>query len=228
MKNIVLNIPHSSINGLYDSRFGKWTKNPQFINDIVNKWTDWFTDYLFIENDLNIKSVVFPYSRFVCDVERLENDTMEDQGIVYTSFDGYKRDLNNEQIDNIKQLWKSHQENLIKCINKDTILIDCHSFPSEIENVDICIGYNDDWSFDEKIVNIIKTEFETMGYSVALNKPFSNSITPKTNFDYKSVMIEVNKRVYMNENTLTLNPNVRQWMRWSGTLNSIYNNLLNL
>lgn len=32
-----------------------------------------------------------------------------------------------------------------------------------------------------------------------MNTPYSNSITPKTNFEYKSVMIEVNKRVYMNE-----------------------------
>lgn len=117
---------------------------------------------------------------------------------------------------------------MIECINKDTILIDCHSFPSEIENIDICIGYNNDWSFDEKIVNIIKTEFENKGYSVALNKPYSNSITPKTNIEYKLVKIEVNKSVYMNENTLTLNPNIRQWMRWSGTLNNIYRELNNL
>lgn len=230
MKDIVLNIPHSSVYGIFDHRFGRWSVSPYFVNDIVRKWTDWYTDYLFIRNNPNIRSVVFPYSRFVCDVERLENDEMEEigQGIAYTSFDGYKRELNSEQFDNIKRLWNSHQDNLIKCIDKDTILIDCHSFPSEIKNVDICIGHNVDWSYDGKIVSLITTEFEKMGYSIAINNPYSNSITPKTNVEYKSVKIEVNKRVYMNEETLKLNPNIRQWMRWSGTLNRIYNKLLDL
>ena len=55
MKNIVLNIPHSSINGIYDEKYGKWCKSPLFINNIVNKWTDWYTDYLFSVDNSNIK-----------------------------------------------------------------------------------------------------------------------------------------------------------------------------
>ena len=40
-----------------------------------------------------LRSVVFPYSRFVCDVEPLENDAMESigQGIIYTRYNGYER-----------------------------------------------------------------------------------------------------------------------------------------
>ena len=41
-----------------------------------------------------------------------------------------------------------------------------------------------------------------MGYSVEFNKPYSNSITPQMPFPYTSVMIEVNKRLYMDEQTL--------------------------
>lgn len=228
MKNIVLNIPHCSTNGIYDEKFGKWCKSPLFINNIVNKWTDWYTDYLFSVDNPNVTKVVFPYSRFVCDAERLENDEMEKigQGIAYTSFDGYKRRMTEEEKERVFELWKGHQNNLIKHINKDTILIDCHSFPSEMGKSDICIGFNNDWSYDENIIDIIKTEFENKGYSVEMNTPFHNSITPQTDFEYKSVMIAVNKRVYMNEKLLTLNPNVRQWMRWSGTIEKIYNNIL--
>ena len=230
MRNIVLNIPHSSTNGIYDNKFGKWTKNPLFYNEIVNNWTDWYTDYLFDIDNLNITKVVFPYSRFVCDAERLENDEMEKigQGIVYTSFNGHERTINEEEKERVYQLWKEHQDNLIKHINKDTILIDCHSFPSYLSQVEICIGFNNDWSYDENIINIIKTEFENMGYSVTLNCPYSNSITPNTGFEYKSVMIEVNKHIYMDEKTLKMNPNIRQWMRWSNTLKNIYNKLMKL
>lgn len=229
MKNIVLNIPHSSTNGIYDEKFGKWSKSPLFINNIVNKWTDWYTDYLFGVDNNKIKKVVFPYSRFVCDAERLENDGMEKvgQGIAYEIFNGYKRTITEDEKERIFRLWKEHQNRLIECIDKDTVLIDCHSFPSEMSKSDICIGFNNDWSYDESIVDIIKTEFENMGYSVSINTPYSNSITPKADFEYKSVKIEVNKRVYMNEKTLSLNPNIRQWMRWSSTINKIYDKILN-
>ena len=39
MEKIVLNIPHSSVNGIFDT-YGKWPRNHHFINDCVNKWTD--------------------------------------------------------------------------------------------------------------------------------------------------------------------------------------------
>lgn len=41
-------------------------------------------------------------------------------------------------------------------------------------------------------------------------------------FPYTSVMIEVNKRVYMDESTLRLEYSALKWMRWSGTLRRIY------
>ena len=54
-------------------------------------------------------------------------------------------------------------------------------------------------------IEYIKDLFSSHGYKVGINDPYSNSITPKSKFDYKSVMIEVNKRCYMDENTLALN-----------------------
>lgn len=228
MKNIVLNIPHSSINGIFDETIGKWKNNPFFINECVNKWTDWYTDLIFNCDDVNLTKIVFPYSRFVCDVERLVDDEMEKigQGIIYTHFNGYERKpLNEKEIGCLYKLWQTHQNNIIKCLTSDSILIDCHSFPSYLSESDICIGYNNDWSYNEKLINIIRHTFEENGYSVSLNMPFANSITPKTDFNYKSVMIEVNKSVYMNESTLKLNTNPRQWMRWFGTIKKIYENV---
>jgi N-formylglutamate amidohydrolase len=178
----------------------------------------------------NVSTVVFPYSRFVCDAERPENDPLEEigQGIIYKEFGGFKRHVMSEkQIKETKQLWDQHQKALKKHIkNSDTVLIDCHSFPRELSDCDICIGYNNDWSYNDKIVNGIKKIFKSMGYSVEFNKPYSNSITPQMPFPYTSIMIEVNKRVYMNEKTLCLEYSALKWTRWAGTLRRIYEFLM--
>lgn len=102
-RNIVLNIPHTSINGVFDPKFGGWPHNQYFVNNCLNKWTDWYTDFLFstLSEQENVSTVVFPYSRFVCDAERLENDKLEEigQGIIYKEFGNFKRNpMNKKQI----------------------------------------------------------------------------------------------------------------------------------
>lgn len=42
------------------------------------------------------------------------------------------------------------------------------------------------------------------GYRVGVNNPYSNSIAPDCGIRYQSVMIELNKRIYMDENTLEM------------------------
>ena len=174
--------------------------------------------------------MVFPYSRFVCDAERLEDDPLEEigQGIIYKEYGYHKRnDMNEKQIKETLRLWEQHQKSLKKHIKSpNTVLIDCHSFPSDLSDCNICIGHNDDWSYNGKIVNGIVKIFKSRGYTVEINKPFSNSITPQMPFPYTSVMIEVNKRVYMNESTHCLEYSALKWMRWSGTLRRIYEFLM--
>lgn len=231
--NIVVNIPHSSINGIFDTKYGKWCYNQYFMNKCVKKWTDWYTDFLFygLSRLENVDTVVFPYSRFVCDVERLENDEKDKigQGIIYTQFEKFKRgELSDDKKQFLLDLWQEHRDNLKNFLNERSLLVDCHSFPSTLYDTDICIGYNDDWSYDENIVNGIKNIFESRDYTVTVNKPYSNSITPETDFKYKSVMIEVNKRVYMNESLLTLEQDGMKWARWNGTLEMIYNHIFSI
>ncbi len=228
---IVLHIPHSSINGIFDKEIGKWPRNAFFVNTCVKEHTDWFTDMLFHTGDNAIKEIIFPYSRFVCDVERLEDDELNriGQGIVYTEYNGYKRGaLSEEEYDKIVQLREEYLMRLKSHITENSILIDCHSFSNRTmeDTPDICIGYNNDESYSGLIVNEIANNFEKSGYSVKFNFPYANSLYPKMPFAYKSVMIEVNKRIYMDEDTITLNTNPRQWMRWYGCLERIYRKLL--
>ena len=83
-ERIVLNIPHASIEGIAESG---WQQGKSFFSK-VREWTDWYTDYLFWSNQKQIIPVRFDLSRFIVDVERLENDPLDaiGQGILYKKF----------------------------------------------------------------------------------------------------------------------------------------------
>ena len=181
---------------------------------------DYYTDELFVSHaeTEHISSVVFPYCRLYCDVERLINDPLEKEGLgirylrevktgsgyPYRSFSS-KNEAFIQYID-----FHSSVSKKIIAMGEGTLLIDCHSF-SSIPNllnsnppdIDICIGYNDDDTCPNKVVigNIVHY-FESLGYKVGMNEPFSNSKTFSVPIKYHSAMIEVNKRLYMDELTL--------------------------
>ena len=210
-KRIVLNEPHASIEGLYDNQLSFWNIDEHFINDIVLKWTDWHTDYLFhgYGGD-NIRTVRFPYSRFIVDADRLWNDPLEEhgQGIIYKQFEGYSRNVPKENEKQLLGLWHWHQHRLRNCLCEDALLLDCHSFPSEMGDIDICIGFNEDWSKPHKeTVELAVNLFEDNSYMVGINEPYSNSETPECSFQYQSMMLEVNKKTYMEEGSLHLKTN---------------------
>lgn len=210
-KRIVLNEPHASVEGLYDNQLSFWNIDERFINDIVLKWTDWHTDFLFHGyRSENIRTVRFPYSRFIVDAERLWDDPLEQhgQGIVYKQFDGYTRSVPEENEQQLLGLWHWHQQRLRDNLCEGALLLDCHSFPSEMSDVDICIGYNEDWSKPNKqTLELAVSLFEDSGYKVGINEPYSNSETPDCPFAYQSMMLEVNKRAYMEDGTLCLKRN---------------------
>ena len=207
-RRIVINEPHASIEGLYDEHLGFWDIDEEFFNDVVLKWTDWHTDYLFHGNRIDgVRTVRFPYSRFIVDAERLWDDPLEreGQGILYTRFGRYVRNIPDENRSNLLGLWHQHQAKLRKNLCPDALLLDCHSFPSVMGDVDICIGYNEDWSKPAKdTLEFAANLFEENGYKVGFNEPFSNSETPDCPFRYQSMMLEINKRVYMSEDSLHL------------------------
>lgn len=79
IERIVLNIPHSS-DAFPEGCKGSWEDG---VDEHIRRWTDWETDRLFGAASLadrRIRPVVFPWSRFFCDVERLENDPLESVG----------------------------------------------------------------------------------------------------------------------------------------------------
>ena len=205
---IVLNEPHASIEGLYDDELSFWNIDAKFINDVVMRMTDWHTDFLFHGyRDERIKTIRFPYSRFIVDAERLWGDPMEaiGQGIVYRYFDNHVRMVPETTEKRLLGLWHWHQHRLIDVLCEGALLLDCHSFPSELSDVDICIGYNEDWSKPHRdVIECAVNLFEDHGYKVGVNEPYSNSETPDCPFQYQSMMLEVNKKAYMDEHSLRI------------------------
>ena len=239
LRNIILHIPHSS------TKFPK--KSGCSFHDLNNEerlLIDYYTDELFEPNTKSnrIDNVVFPYCRLFCDVERLINDPLESQGlgISYSRREsirgndsmGYASFSTLSEAFNLYADFHAEVAKKIVENNGHTMLIDCHSF-SSIPNllnrnppsdIDICIGYNDDDTCPDKVVisNIVQ-HFKSQGYKVGINEPFSNSKTFAVPVKYYSFMIEVNKRLYMNEETLEKSDN---FARLHQIIESLYRKLL--
>ena len=207
-ERIVLNEPHASIEGLHDNQLSFWNIDDWFINEVVLKWTDWHTDYLFHgSKSERVRTVRFPFSRFIVDAERLWDDPLEEkgQGILYRHFLGYTREIPQKHEEVLLNLWHQHQETLRNNLCTNALLLDCHSFPSSMGEVDICIGFNEDWSKPCKdTIEMAANIFDMNGYTVGINDPYSNSETPDCPFRYQSMMLEVNKKVYLEDGSLRL------------------------
>ena len=215
--NLLLHVPHSSTSFPVESKV--------CFNDLDDEerlLIDYYTDNLFVpeQEANNICHMIFPYCRLYCDVERLINDPLEKDGlgISYSRWvqcqDRHGIVLRSYSVKNEAfALYADYHSDISKKLVGligTTLLVDCHSFSalpnllnSNPPDIDICIGYNDDETCPSKVVigNIVQY-FMSKGYKVGINEPFSNSKTFNVPVTYHSIMIEVNKRLYMDEHTL--------------------------
>ena len=207
---MLLHIPHASV------------EMPTVYRNLpaaeINQNTDWFTDELF---DFPAPKFVFPFSRYYVDVERLRNDPLEakGRGIAYTHTSSgieYRKvdDALKSEIHTIHDRWLAdlkREADKQSSLLDNVVVVDCHSFSAEQVDMedhhlpDICIGYNYDSSrLPDEIVDGIAKIFNLYGFSVAANYPYGNAIKVTDTPNVFSVMIEVNKRVYLdNDYTMT-------------------------
>lgn len=211
---MILHIPHSS------------TFIPPgvvFDKDIaldLHKMTDWKTDKLFAYPAMS--SIVFPYSRLFCDVERLHhNEPMEHygHGICYTrdSSGNHLRNVNiSERMHILENYYWPHHRSLLKACNHalslfdKVVIVDCHSFSDEAlfheedkttPRPDFCLG-TDEFHTPVSLVEELEKFLIDNNYTVRVNSPFAGTIVPidlyKKTPELKSVMIEVNRALYIN------------------------------
>ena len=115
----------------------------------------------------------------------------------------------------IMRKYLDHQYRLASLLvqHHGSLLLDCHSFssiatllqPDAAKNrgIDICLGWNDDFtSPSDEILFMVEDYFKDKGYAVGLNTPYSNAKTVDTPATYNALMIEVNKKIYMDERNL--------------------------
>lgn len=193
---MILHIPHSSDNLL----------NRDIPLQDRLKLTDWFTDELFGANSFG-DTLIFGVSRFVVDVERFPDDKeplfKDGFGICYTkTLDG--KDIEVQEKDELLALYNEHHKKLNSLTGfhlayfPKVVIVDCHSFNEDLVQTkpDFCIGYNK----HEPFMDTMKKHIEANGYTCEFNSPYAGAIVPtlfENNPDVYSVMIEVNKKLYM-------------------------------
>lgn len=219
VNSILFHVPHSSLK-IPKQYWDICIKDKQYIKRTNIFLCDYLTDEL-IPNKCH--KLVFKYSRLFCDIEKFKDDSKEimskkGMGVIYTKDCDNTITIPNKQYK--KLVLKSYYDkyhnkldkivtNLLKKYNK-CIIIDFHSFSDEMvkklfntnNNPDICIGIDNNYT-SKKLTTITINHFKKYGYSVEINKPYSGTIIPnkyinKNEKRLSSIMIEINKRVYLN------------------------------
>lgn len=197
---LVVAIPHSS------ARTPHWQWDDGGRNAAKRRWTDWFTDELFGVEAPDIAVVRADISRFNCDVERLEDEpdrlarfVAEERPDLRARVEQDASRLNGQ----LAEWFRYRADILTAASGGRPLIIDAHSFPSDLApEVGVCIGFNEDASKPGGFaIDAVRRIFEAAGYAVALNRPYANAIAPRGYVGH-SLMIEVNKRLYMNEETI--------------------------
>jgi len=222
----ILHIPHSSsfIPPEYRKKF---LLTEEELRSELLRMTDWYTDELFAPHG-DMMVVRFGISRIVLDPERFEDDSQEimfsrGMGIIYTKTSKGVALRNSpgaeERAKLIRTFYRPHHETIEKSVGialanaGAALVIDCHSFPSKPspyelcqnpERPQICIG-TDDYHTPSWLTDLAVTWCRNAGLTTAINRPFAGALVPAKHYrrDNRvlSIMIEVNRSLYMNEET---------------------------
>ena len=222
MRKLVLHIPHSSTEiPILDG----YVSSHEEIQQEIVKLTDWYTNDLF-DSQVDDK-IVAPFSRIFCDVERFADDELEvmykfGMGVLYVKFDNGNllRVVSSElKQEVLKNYYWVHHALLSKAVKtsleqtKSCLILDCHSFPSSpltraIIRDEIRPDFNigtDIYHTPKHIVDESINYFESNGYTLGIDTPYSGSIVPMEYYQkdprVTSIMLEVNRGLYLNELT---------------------------
>ena len=225
MNNIIINIPHSATKFPNEFKKRLLVNNKKFKEE-MRLLTDSYTDEIFYNKDCD--NLICEYSRLYCDVERFKDDSIEimakrGMGVVYEKTTDRKdliridKEYKEGIISSYYDAYHNRLNELADIILKEydqCIIIDGHSFSEKWAKIvneskkpypDICIGYDTEFS-NKHLIDELKKCVEKYGFSYEENYPFSGAIVPSTYYLKKdkritSIMIEINKKIYMDENT---------------------------
>lgn len=199
---MILHIPHSSTVLPVDY--------PALDGRSVHAYTAHLTDRLFERNGTDM--FVFPYSRFFVDVQRTLDDPhdAEGHGWFHThDYHGnqYRLSPRGDELTHY-EAWhtrlRAHVEARL-AVSRKVVLVDCHAFgdaqfahlPDAPPTPDICIGANADGSSPDALIALVEQGFMQRDYQIAINHPYVGAIKFSDQLRFETVMINVNKRVYL-------------------------------
>jgi N-formylglutamate deformylase len=221
---MILHIPHSSV------EIPEQLRNQIVLSDTdlaaeLNLMTDLFTDEIYFDPESIV--IRFPISRLIVDVERFPEDLDEPMskvgmGMIYskTAFGRkLKRNLQTKERNELVLQYNAHHQKLLKDVILElnnygkAVIIDCHSFPDHplpcdmdqsIPRPQICIG-TDLFHTPSELLQIVESYFNKNNYDVQINKPYNGTLVPiefyKKDHKVISIMIEINRSLYMDERT---------------------------
>jgi N-formylglutamate amidohydrolase len=222
---LVLHVPHSSTHIPACERQSLLLSDDELHQELLHM-TDAYTDELF--GIPQAATVRYPVSRLVADPERFEDDTEESMtkvgmGVIYTKTccgqPLRQPPSPEERKAKLAQYYHPHHQTLTRAVNEaltssgSCLVIDCHSFPQvplpyelnrNLVRPDICIG-TDSFHTPRALEDVLVSQFTGVGYTVAVNHPFSGALVPSQFYrkdkNVQSVMIEIRRSLYMDEST---------------------------
>ena len=222
---IVLHVPHSST-VIPESIRPDILLSDSDLEAEIRDMTDSYTDELFAYDGARMTR--FPISRLIVDPERFLDDDDEPMaacgmGVVYVSTSELKQlrtpPSDAERTELIDRFYEPHHRDLEAKVsaalasNCECVVIDCHSFPDaprpyeqsqEPDRPDLCIG-TDPFHTPADLVSYVAAEAESLGMTVAINMPFAGALVPSAYYQTRksvvAIMLEVNRRMYMDERT---------------------------
>ena len=222
MKKLILHIPHSSDNIPFKDGY---VVDETILNNEILKLTDWYTDDLF-HSDTD-EMIIANFSRIFCDPERFSEDEHEEMakvgmGVLYEKTDDnlLMRKITHELRTKIldEYYWVHHQK-LNNAVNQQlekygkAIIIDCHSMSDipfirdkdqNTKRTDYSIGIDSIHTSNELLQTTLNF-FSDHGIEVAINSPYSGTLVPmehyQKNKNVQSIMIEVNRKLYLDDNS---------------------------
>ncbi len=167
-------------------------------------------------------TIVFPFSRLLCDVERFigPEEVMERYGMGFCyekAFDGRQIKIVNDSLRRkTMKYYLAHHERLDTAVShfQRVLLLDLHSFSEELVMPDrrdgrpmpeICIG-SDPVYTPSALEKAASSLFMSAGFSVAVNYPYEGSLVPnavlhgRIGCDLITLMIEMNRAAIFGEN----------------------------
>ncbi len=222
---IVLHIPHASTVIPDDIRQSFGVDDAQLGQELL-RMTDHFTDELFLVPPAVATPVVYLVSRLVCDPERFPEDAEEPMaargmGVIYTQRHDLgplrERPTPSEREALLDRYYRPHHRALEDvtaaslAAHGRCLVIDCHSFPgtplpyeTDPARPDICIG-TDQFHTPRVLRDAALSAFRAAGLEVAVDRPFAGAMAPASYYEkdrrVSAVMIEVNRSLYMDEET---------------------------